>query len=204
MIEPVARLRIELEGTHPPVWRSVDVPLSFSLMALHEIIQVMMLWENAHMFEFVIGDQLYGEPNPRDSAWDRKVFQAKNIRLKSLVDRGVDRFLYIYDFGDNWQIHVVLDGVRQGDDNIDYPAFVDGSRRAPPEDVGGTGGFEAFLVAVTDPRHQEHDSMLEWCGGSFDPEDIDERHIRMIIENYAARRRGPLMSHRRSGRSKDA
>ena len=204
MIEPVARLRIELEGTHPPVWRSVDVPLSFTLMALHEIIQVMMLWENAHMFEFVVGDQVYGEPNPRDTAWDRKVLQAKSIRLKSLVDRGVDRFLYVYDFGDNWQNHVVLDGVRQGDDNTDYPAFVGGSRRAPPEDVGGTGGFEAFLASVTDPRHEDHDRMLEWCGGSFDPEDIDERHIRMIIGNYAARRRGPLMSHRRSRRSKDA
>jgi len=45
--------------------------------------------------------------------------------------------------------------------------------------------------------------MLEWCGGSFDPEDIDARHVRMIIGSFAARRRGPLMSHRRSGRSKE-
>jgi len=36
--------------------------------------------------------------------------------------------------------------------------------------------------------------MLEWSDGSFDPEDIDERDIRMIIGNFAARRRGPLLS----------
>jgi hypothetical protein len=104
MIEPVVRIRIELEGTEPLVWRSVGVPLSSSLMALHDIIQVTMRWQDAHMFEFIVGDQVYGEPNPRDSAWDRKVFQAKSIRLKSLIDRGVDRFVYVYDFGDNWRI----------------------------------------------------------------------------------------------------
>jgi len=203
MNEPVVRIRIELEGTDPQVWRSVDVPLSSTLIALHDIIQVTMRWQGAHMFEFVVGDQVYGEPYPDDSAWDRKVLQAKSIRLKTLVERGVDRFLYVYDFGDNWRHHIILDSVRQGEDHTDYPAFVGGARRAPPEDVGGISGFEAFLEAVTDPRHEDHDQMLEWCAGSFDPEDIDERHLRMIIGNFAARRRGPLMSHRRSGRKKE-
>ena len=204
MNEPVVRIRIELEGTDPQVWRSVDVPLSSTLTALHDIIQVTMRWQGAHMFEFVVGDQFYGEPYPDDSAWDRKVLQAKSIRLKTLVERGVDRFIYVYDFGDNWRHHIILDGVRQGEDQTDYPAFVGGARRAPPDDVGGISGFEAFLEAVTDPRHEDHDQMLEWSDGSFDPEDIDERDIRMIIGNFAARRRGPLLSHRRSGRSKDA
>lgn len=204
MIEPIVRIRIELEGTDPLVWRSVDVPLSSSLMALHDIIQVTMRWQETHMFEFIEGERIYGEPFPNDSEWDRKVLNAKNIRLKSLVERGVDRFLYVYDFGDNWRHHVLIEGVRQGDADTDYPAFVGGAHRAPPEDVGGTTGFEEFLEAVQDPHHEEHDRMLEWCGGSFDPEDIDERHIRMILGDFAARRRGPLMSHRRSGRSKDA
>ena len=203
MNEPVVRIRIELEGTDPQVWRSVDVPLSSTLTALHDIIQVTMRWQGTHMFEFVVGDQVYGEPYPDDSAWDRKVLQAKSIRLKTLVERGVDRFLYVYDFGDNWQHHIILDGIRHGDNDTDYPAFVGGARRAPPEDVGGISGFDEFLEAVTDPRHEDHNRMLEWCGGSFDPEDIDARHVRMIIGSFAARRRGPLMSHRRSGRSKE-
>ncbi len=68
MNEPVVRIRIELEGTDPQVWRSVDVPLSSTLTALHDIIQVTMRWQGAHMFEFVVGDQVYGEPYPDDSA----------------------------------------------------------------------------------------------------------------------------------------
>lgn len=50
----------------------------------------------------------------------------------------------------------------------------------PPEDVGGLGGYFEFLEAVTNPHHEEHESMIEWYGGSFDPAacnilDINER-----------------------------
>lgn len=200
MIEPVARIRIEIEGTDPLVWRSVDVPLSSSLLALHDIIQVTMRWQDYHLFEFLVGDRVYGDPDPYDSIEDRKVYKAKGIRLATLIERGVQQFLYVYDFGDNWQHRITVEDVRQGDADTEYPAFVAGARRAPPEDVGGTSGFDEFLEAVTDPEHEEHDRMLEWCGGAFDPEDIDERHVRMILSDFAARRRGPLLSHRRDRR----
>lgn len=196
MIEPVARIRIELDGTEPPVWRAVDVPLSATLFALHDIIQVAMRWQDYHLFEFVIGERVYGEPHPDDVMYERKVFKAKGIRLATLIERGVRQFLYVYDFGDNWQHRIIIEEVREGDADTEYPAFVAGERRAPPEDVGGTTGFEAFLEAIGDPQHEDHDQLLEWCGGSFDPADIDERHVRMILGDFAARRRGPLKSHR--------
>jgi hypothetical protein len=33
--------------------------------------------------------------------------------------------------------------------------------------------YEDFLAAINDPDHDEHVSMLEWVGGSFDPEAFD-------------------------------
>jgi len=77
---------------------------------------------------------------------------------------------------------------------------VDGARRGPPEDVGGPPGFMEFLEAVLDPGHEEHARMTEWCGGQFDPKDIDETWIRSVLKMYAARRRGPLASHRGGSR----
>ena len=34
-------------------------------------------------------------------------------------------------------------------------------------------GYEQFLAAISDPDHPEHDEMLEWVGGKFDPEEFD-------------------------------
>ena len=196
MSETVARTRIELEDTDPLVWRRRDLPLSTTLLALHDLIQTAMRWQDYHLHEFVVGEKVYGVQHPHDEVYERPVYQSKGIRLGTLIDRGVREFLYVYDFGDNWQHRITIEKVRQGDPDTEYPHFVAGARRAPPEDVGGTSGFAEFLEAVTDPRHEEHDRLLTWCGGSFDPEDIEERHVRMIFEDFAARRRGPLKSHR--------
>ena len=57
-----------------------------------------------------------------------------------------------------------------------------------------------FLEALLDATHEEHDLMTEWYGGAFDPEDIDEQRIRSVLKMFAARRRGPLASHRSGNR----
>ena len=54
-----------------------------------------------------------------------------------------------------------------------YPACVAGRRACPPEDCGGVWGYADFLTAISDPTHPEHDSMLEWAGGAFDPKAFD-------------------------------
>lgn len=202
MIEPVARLRIELQDIEPKIWRRVDVPLSCTLLALHDIIQVLFRWHDAHLFEFRIGEKIYGVSMPDDAFFERRVLQAKGVRLRALLDRGVDRFLYVYDFGDDWRHAVTVEATFDGAADTDYPSFVDGIGRAPPEDVGGPPGFEMLLEAIADPAHEEHDQLLNWHGGPFDPDDIEEDHVRGVLSMFANRRRGPLMSHRSGGRGR--
>ena len=97
MTEPDSRLRLELRGIEFRLWRRVDVPLS-STLVLHDVIQVAVGWTDSHMFEFVIGERVYGEPMPDDDFFDRHVFKAAGVRLKALIERGVERFLYVYDW----------------------------------------------------------------------------------------------------------
>ncbi len=40
-----------------------------------------------------------------------------------------------------------------------------------------------FLEAIEDPDHPEHDFLLEWIGGSFDPRQFDPK----IVNNAFAR-----------------
>ena len=128
------------------------------------------------------------------------VYKAKGLQLGTVIARGVERFVYTYDYGDNWRHDVIVEEVRDGDPDMEYPAFVDGARRCPPEDAGGPDGFMDFLEAVLDPAHEQHRDMVRWYGGPFDPIGLDEERARFGMENMARRRRGPLASHRTGSR----
>jgi Plasmid pRiA4b ORF-3-like protein len=81
--------------------------------------------------------------------------------------------VYEYDFGDGWEHVVLLEKVLPPEQGVDYPRCTAGKRACPPEDVGGVWGYESFLETIRDPSHPEHDDMLEWAGGEFDPEQFD-------------------------------
>jgi hypothetical protein len=110
MADRIARIRIELNGIDPTIWRRVEVPLTTSLKGLHDAIQAVMPFENYHLFRFDVGDKRYGIP---DREWDhvRETLDAKNIRVGALVECGVSAFSYTYDFGDDWRHSVIIENV---------------------------------------------------------------------------------------------
>jgi hypothetical protein len=52
----------------------------------------------------------------------------------------------------------------------------------PPEDCGGVWGYASFLEALHDPEHPEHEEMLEWIGGEFDPEAFDLNEVNVELQ----------------------
>ncbi|MCE8512287.1 plasmid pRiA4b ORF-3 family protein [Ruegeria pomeroyi] len=198
MSQKIARIRIELAHLEPTIWRRVEVSLTTNLRALHEIIQTVMPWESYHLYDFRIGDRVYGEPDPEDALWGRKIYQAKSMRLGMLVDRGVAEFLYTYDFGDDWQHRILIEEVTDAVSGTDYPTFVDGERTAPPEDVGGPNGFMDFVEAMARPRHPQHRDMVRWYGGPFNPVDFGAEHIAANLRTIALKRKASLEAFERS------
>ncbi|MBF9152144.1 plasmid pRiA4b ORF-3 family protein [Novosphingobium jiangmenense] len=190
MTETVARLHIALPDTDPLIWRRVDMPVDASLKMLHDVIQGAMGWLDYHLWEFEADDKRYGLPDPD---WeDDSLFAAKNIKLKTLLDRGVRQLLYTYDMGDNWEHVVTVEAIEDGQPGAKYPRYIDGERRAPPEDVGGMPGFEAFLDTIAKPRGRDHKDAVQWhrgCyGKDFDPEEIEELAAKLRIGDIAKRR----------------
>ena len=94
--------------------------------------------------------------------------------------------------GDNWEHIVTVEAIEDGETGTKYPRYVEGEYRGPPEDCGGTPGFEAFLDAIANPRHPEHKDASEWhqgCYGTpFDPNEIEERKAKIRIGAIAKRR----------------
>src|SRR3546814_13140532 len=112
------------------------------------------------------------------------------MRIVNLVGRGITSFTYTYDFGDDWRHRIEIEEIIPANPGIDYPRFVDGERRAPPEDVGGTPGFEEFLNAMAKPRPPERASMVQWYGGVFDPTDIRPDDINARTEERRVGKKG--------------
>lgn len=182
----IARLKIELDDWQPAIWRRVEVPLTTTLKGLHDVVQAVMPFQDYHLFEFRTDDRRYAIPNPE---WDfEKTLSAKTTRLATLVERGVSELTYTYDFGDDWRHTISVESVGEADTAVEYPRFIEGQHRAPPEDVGGLPGFELFIEAIADPDHEDHGHLMRWSGGTFNPDALDVTEIHKRIAKLARRR----------------
>ena len=60
-------------------------------------------------------------------------------------------FLYVYDFGDNWEHVVEFERLLALDSAPRAASCIDGARARPLEDVGGVIGYAPFLDVIADP-----------------------------------------------------
>lgn len=81
----------------------------------------------------------------------------------------------------HWQHDLVLESVLLPSPDTLYPRCVAGERSGPPEDVGGTGGYEDYLQAMADPSHEQHEDMMAWRG-PFDPEVFSIEKVNRQLE----------------------
>ena len=168
----VYELEIWLMDIEPRIWRRVAVPDNIKLPTLHEVIQGVMGWTDSHLHAFIVGDHRYSYPHPGLDMDDDELDE-RRAKLTDLVLRPKDRFVYEYDFGDCWRHVVEVVSIRPPDTGVKYPVCLSGQRACPPEDCGGPWSYDEFLEAILNSDHEEHEEMLEWVGGRFDPEAFD-------------------------------
>lgn len=166
----IYRVKIALRHVAPPIWRRIEVPADTKLGKFHRILQAAMGWTDAHLHAYRVGGVTYGVPDP-DSP-DDKTVNERNVRLDRIAGEG-DKLIYEYDFGDGWEHELKIEKVLPAESAVHYPRCTEGRRACPPEDCGGSPGYEHLLEVLRDPKHEEHEEMHEWIGGDFDPEAFD-------------------------------
>jgi hypothetical protein len=172
-------LHIELENIKPPIWRRVLVPGSIKLPKLHDLLQLVMGWTDSHLHSFEFDKKVFSVADADLDALD--MLDEKKYTLESALGDALREFVYEYDFGDGWRHRVKVKHIAQPNTEWFYPLCIAGARAAPPDDVGGVMGYLDFLNAIKDPKHGEHDSMLTWIGGAFDPEGFDLNAINRTL-----------------------
>jgi hypothetical protein len=180
----VARLKVTLSDVEPQVLRRFDVPLKIKLSRLHDVIQAAMGWTDTHLYEFRAGGVGWGVPLPEYDD-DGPLPASKTSLLDVLEDVGTKTIHYIYDFGDNWHHVIKVEKIDDAIPGAAYPRLVRAIGACPPEDVGGFPGYADFIEAMADPTHEEHEQMLEWHGGKFDPDEADIGRILDTFERLA-------------------
>jgi len=180
-------LTIALPEIKPPVWREVIVPTDIPLDRLHDVFQIVMGWQDCHLYEFTFGERTFSEdPEGGDPAG--------SVRLGEALAEANDVFAYTYDFGDGWQHLVKVAMPEEEDDDAGFGAAVvcvDGKRACPPENIGGPPGYEEFCEAIKDKRHPDHLDMKQWYADAtgaatpfraeaFDPDAVN-RELRKYL-----------------------
>ena len=170
----IYQIKISLRGIRPPIWRRLEVFSETTLDQLHLIFQVAMGWASYHLHQFSIEGEEYGQPDPD---YSHTVNDERNVRLYQVVPIENFKFSYEYDFGDSWEHTVLVEKILTEEKGKGYPNCSKGKRACPPEDVGGVWGYVDFLEAIQNVKHPDHEDMLEWVGGEFEPEKFDLKYI---------------------------
>lgn len=180
--------KVVLTGTDPVVTRRLKLSSDMTLDNLSYAIRGAFEWMGAHghIFNFGKGRKCSGCDFGDED--DRMEFPAPeesaDIYLSEFLNPKHKPFKYEYDFGDSWLLIVSIESVKPMERSIKLPECIAGENSAPPEDCGGTPGFENFKKIMANKRDPEHTSMKDWYGGDFYPQKFDIVEANKMIHEF--------------------
>ena len=173
----VYQLKVTLLGIQPPIWRRFRVYSDITFRDLHNILQIVLGWENYHLYQFLLGSHQFIESQM--GVGDKPVAH----RLDEFVQHEGMVLGYEYDFGDSWQHEIILEKI------LTYtrkacPICTHGRRACPPEDSGGVWGYQELVAAMKSRRGQSYREYKEWLGGPFNPEAFDIDDVNRMLADF--------------------
>ncbi len=114
------QLKVALKYAKPPVWRSVQLPLTATLGDLHAAIQVLFGWDGDHLHVFHAGGVRYSDPLYELEETEGE----EDARLRDVFPPGGPKITYVYDFGADWVHEITRQTVITLEPGQDYPVCV--------------------------------------------------------------------------------
>ncbi|MFB9668822.1 plasmid pRiA4b ORF-3 family protein [Glutamicibacter nicotianae] len=188
-LQRMLTVRIELVGSDPLIWRTMDMDDSLMLDEAGLALQCAMGWEHAHLQAFhSINPHLRSRTDEAITWYEEQsrleigLGEAQETTTLGQALRAAEGELYFeYDFGDGWmhKITVVSQHAKAAGD----PPYrvVDGELRAPLEDSGGIHGWYEKLgffngnpapdswEDLEDDEAEQIIAWMHWRGGRWNP-----------------------------------
>ena len=136
----------QLDGRRD-VRRTIAVRSGQTLVDLHYALQAAFDWDDAHLYSFWLGGKFwardgteYTHPfaieNDPFAGWDLPISKPGRKSGEQRLDRleltKGQRIAYLFDFGDEWRVHLTLRQIT-ADDGGKYPRLLESVGEAPPQ-----------------------------------------------------------------------
>lgn len=180
----VLQFKVELQGIEPKIWRRIQVPIDYNFWDLHVAIQDAMGWLDYHLHHFEIKGKgkrkvaNIGLPDFEGFGDLPEVYPGWEIAVIAYFNALGVVAEYQYDYGDDWNHIVKLEGYLYKEKGIKYPTCIAGENACPPEDCGGVAGYFNILEILSDTNHNDYQDMRIWVGENWDPKQFDHRKVK--------------------------
>jgi hypothetical protein len=123
------QLKVTLKDRRPLIWRTVLMPATATLAALHRVIQVLYGWDGDHLHAFRARHATYSDP----SFGLEEAHDETQVRVQDALAAGGGKIVYEYDFGAGWTHEVALQRKLPRDPLAVYPMCTKFSGDSPVE-----------------------------------------------------------------------
>ncbi|MDI1294198.1 MAG: plasmid pRiA4b ORF-3 family protein [Methylobacter sp.] len=195
------QLKVWLQGISPMVWRRLLVRSDSTIADLHYTIQIAIGWSDVHLNRFHIHGQDFGVYHDGGISFSDN---PEKVLLSAFGFRTRERFLYEYDFGDEWLHEVRIEKRLPLNPKKTYPVCIDGKHAAPPEDFGGAQAYQELKYrsvfgdnGIDDDFDDENDPEYERSEKDqpFDPDVFSRREVNARLRQYTKGDRDWLFSY---------
>lgn len=157
------QVKIALSDVRPPVWRRLLVPSSATLGCLHEVIRIVMEWDDDHLHVFACDGRRYADRcHELEGCGDEET-----VRLSKVLSQAGTAVTYTYDLGDCWRHTISLEKILTLDETTTYPICVAGRGEAPVEDWNPDSPEGPTIPYDNDALNRQLSALAarRWTGG---------------------------------------
>ncbi len=102
--------------------------------------------------------------------------------IKDFLKNVGKKFIYRYDFGDNWEHELIIEKISEPEQGKKYPVCLEGERVCPPEDCGGIFGYNELAEIKKDKNHPDYEEkIIKWLGEDFDFEEFNTNDVNNLL-----------------------
>lgn len=126
-------------GYDKRVWREIEIRGGQTLHALSLAIVEAFDFYDWHLYSFYMSGRAwdpsteYVTPDYIQDPWDDEKMKANEVKISSLELEPKQRFLYLFDYGDEWRFEVQFLKRIASEDGVDYPRIAKRRRESPPQ-----------------------------------------------------------------------